>query len=152
MKEVKSLDYVCFWKAYQRAKAQGYDEALLRNHRGELVEGSRSNIFFLKDNKLCTPSLASGCLKGITRSVVIKIARRMRIEVQERTITPQELLNAREAFLTNSLIEVMPLTSIKGRSVGNGKAGALTLRILKEYRRWISKFSVILSEAKDLSV
>ena len=139
LKEVKSLDYVPFLQAYRWAKARGYDETLLLNHRGEVVEGSRSNIFFLKDGKLCTPALASGCLKGITRGAVIKIAQQMGIKVKQVRTVPQEFLNAREAFLTNSLIEVMPLTSIEGRSVGNGKAGPVTLRILKEYRSVVSK-------------
>jgi len=142
MKDVKSLNYIFFLKAYQRAKTQGYDEALLLNRRGELVEGSRSNIFFLKDDKLYTPALASGCLRGITRGLVIKIARQMNIEVKQAITTPQELLNVDEAFLTNSLIEAMPLTSVEGKPVGNGKAGPVTLKILREYRRIVSKFFV----------
>ncbi len=142
MKDVKSLNYIFFLKAYQRAKTQGYDEALLLNHRGELVEGSRSNIFFLKDGKLCTPALASGCLKGVTRGIVIKIAQRMKMKTKQVIAAPQELLNAKEAFLTNSLIEVMPLTAIEGRLVGDGKAGSVTLKILREYWWIVSKFLV----------
>ena len=146
LKAVKSLDYVSFLRAYQRAKTQGYDEALLLNHRGELVEGSRSNVFFLKDGKLCTPALASGCLQGITRGRVIKIARQMKIQVKQVRTTPQALFNVDEAFLTNSLIEAMPLTAIEGRLVGNGRAGPVTLKILREYRRWVSKSSVRMME------
>lgn len=135
MKNVKSLNYVSFLKVYQRAKAQGYDEALLLNRRGELVEAIRGNIFFIKDGTLYTPALASGCLKGITRRLVLKIARRMKIKTKEMTVMPRDLLNADEAFLTNSLIELMPLTTIDGKPVGKGKAGVVTLRILREYRQ-----------------
>lgn len=142
MKNAKSLNYVSFLKAYQRARAKGYDEALLLNHRGELVEASRSNIFFLKNGRLYTPALASGCLKGITRDTVIKIARQMKLNLKQRSITPQELLNAKEAFLTNSLIELMPLTFVDRKPVSNGKAGPVTLKILREYRRSVSKFFV----------
>ena len=123
---------IFFLKAYQRAGTQGYDEALLLNHRGELVEGSRSNIFFLKDGTWCTPALASGCLKGVTRGVVLKIAQRMKMKTKQVIVTPQDFLNADEIFLTNSLIELMPLTSVDGKPVGNGKSGPVTLKILIE--------------------
>ncbi|HLD69786.1 MAG TPA: aminotransferase class IV [Candidatus Omnitrophota bacterium] len=142
MKDVKSLNYVSFLKAYERAKAQGYDEVLLLNHRGELVEASRSNVFFLKDGTLCTPALASGCLEGITRGLVLKIAQRMKMKTKQMTVVPQYLLNAQEVFLTNSLIELMPLTSIDGKLVADGKAGPVTLKILREYRRLAAMRSI----------
>ena len=139
---IKSIRYDFFLKAYQRARLHGYDEALLFNRRGELVEGSRSNIFFVTDKVLCTPPLRSGCLAGITRQLVIKIAGEMGIEIKQRKVTLFDILEAREVFLTNSLLEVMPLTSIEGKDLNGGKAGKLTLQILKEYRIGLSRLPV----------
>ncbi len=137
LKGIKSIRYAAFLKAYQRAKLAGYEEALLLNHRGELVEGSRSNVFFVTDKVLCTPALASGCLAGITRRLVIEIAREMGIKVSQCKATLEDVLKAQESFLTNSLLEVMPLTSIQGKDLNGGNPGRLTLKILQQYRRLV---------------
>lgn len=135
---IKSIDYTAFLRMYRQARSRGCDEGLLLNDRGELVEGSRSNIFFLTKSTLCTPALTSGCLKGITRGFVIRIAREIGLKVAPVRASVEDLLNADEAFLTNSLIEVMPLTAIDGKLVGNGKAEHKTLKILRKYRRLVS--------------
>jgi branched-chain amino acid aminotransferase len=120
---VKSLDYKMFADAYACARAQGFDEALLLNRRGNIFEASRANIFWIKDKALYTPPLSSGCLNGITRQQVIKQARNLKISVKERNLTPEILKRADVAFLTNSLIGIKPIdiTEIKIAS----KAGKL---------------------------
>ena len=135
---IKSLDYFSLLKAYQRARRQGNDEALLLNSHGKIAEASRANIFWIKDQELLTPSLECGCLNGITRQTVIGLARKMGIKVRMVQASPAELLEADEAFLTNSVMEVMPLTEIKGKTIGKGMAGALTRKILAGYRRLIA--------------
>ena len=131
---VKSLDCLFLWQAYAEAKSKGYDEALILNAKGYLAEASRSNIFFVVKAELWTPALACGCLRGITRKVVITIARRMGMKVRTIPIKPEALGYAQEAFLTNSLLEIMPLTSVNGRRIGSGWAGPVTLQILRRYR------------------
>jgi branched-subunit amino acid aminotransferase/4-amino-4-deoxychorismate lyase len=134
---IKSANYLPMLLAYRQAKAQGYDEALLLNTQGFLSEASRSNIFFVKDNCLITPSSDCGCLPGITRDTVLSIAAREKIQCLEAKVSPEELKKADEAFLTNSLVEVMPLVAADGRPILKGKPGKITELILKRYRSLI---------------
>lgn len=132
---IKSIDYLPFLLAYQKAKAEGYDEALLLNRQGFLAEGSRSNLFLVKDGVILTPALRCGCLKGITRQEVYQLSKTMHLKFKETFIRPEDLFNAQEAFLTNSLIEIMPLTRAEDRRIGSGKMGAMTAQLLSGYRQ-----------------
>lgn len=131
---IKSANYLPMLLVYRQAKAKGYDEALLLNTQGFLSETSRANIFFIKDNCLITPSLDCGCLPGITRDTVLSIAAKEKIQCLEAKVSPEELKKADEAFLTNSLIEVMPLVAVDDKSILAGKPGNITELILKRYR------------------
>ena len=106
---VKSLDYALFAQAYAKAKAQGFDEALLLNRKGYIFEASRANIFWVKNKVLFTPPVSSGCLNGITRQQVIKQARSLKISVKEKNLTSEILKQADAAFLTNSLTGIKPI-------------------------------------------
>ena len=136
---IKSLDYHSFRRALQKAQENGFDEALLLNRKGYWVEGSLSNIFFWKGRKLYTPKLSCGCLDGVTRRIVIQIAQRLNIPVKQVRAEREELFSADEAFLTNSLMGIMPLTRVQGRKIGNGRCGGTTIKLIKEYRRLIQK-------------
>ena len=115
---IKSIQYSPFRKAFLEAKAKGYDEAILLNQNNEIVEGSRTNIFFIKDNQLFTPALTTGCLEGITRRYVMQCAKKLRFSCREVHATLGELLEADEVFLTNSIIEIVPLGFINGQKIG----------------------------------
>ncbi|MDE2027935.1 MAG: aminotransferase class IV [Candidatus Omnitrophica bacterium] len=110
MANVKSLDYALFADAYAKARAQGFDEALLLNAKGHIFEASRANIFWLKQGVLYTPPLSSGCLNGITRQQVIRQARLLKVSVHEKHLTPAMLKAADAAFLTNSLIGLQSIS------------------------------------------
>jgi len=131
---LKSIDYGFYHDAYEKALQKGCDEALIVNRKEKLVEGSRTNIFFFKENVLCTPKLASGCLEGVTRQAVIRIAKGQGIKVKEGDCGLQDLLDADEAFLTNSIMEMMPLAYVDGKRIGSSKH-TLTRRILRLYRK-----------------
>jgi branched-chain amino acid aminotransferase len=131
---IKSANYLPLLLAFRQAKAQGYDEAILLNAQDFLSEASRANIFFIKDNCLITPSLECGCLPGITRDTVLSIAAKEKIQCLEAKVSPEELKKADEAFLTNSLIEVMPLAAVDDSPILKGKPGKITELILKRYR------------------
>ena len=109
---IKSVDYQIFHKAWQQANKNGFDEAVLLNGRGELVEGSRTNLFFVKNNILMTPSIQCGCLRGITRRVVMQRARELKVVCKTVKAKLIQLQNADEAFLTNSILGIMPLTKL----------------------------------------
>ncbi|OGX37184.1 MAG: hypothetical protein A3C36_00960 [Omnitrophica WOR_2 bacterium RIFCSPHIGHO2_02_FULL_52_10] len=130
---IKSLDYLCFRHAYAEALKNGFDEAILLNSRGKIVEGSRTNIFFVKDGILYTPAVSCGCLNGITRRMVMRLARRLGIPCKAVAADARGLLEADEAFVTNALLGVMPLTRVNGRAIGRGAAGPITEKLRKAY-------------------
>ena len=131
---LKSIDYGIFQQALKQAEAWGYDEAILLNKRGELVEGARTNIFLVKDQALYTPPLLSGCLAGITRKIILSLSRDKRIITKELPLYREQLQDSDEAFLTNSILEVMPLTEVDREQIGSGKIGPLTKILSQMYR------------------
>lgn len=110
---IKSLDYQLFADAYKKAKAQGFDDALLLNRNGYIFEASRANIFWVKDGVLHTPPLSSGCLNGIMRQAIIAQAQALKIPFKEKQLNLAQFKQAQSAFLTNSLIGIKPVCTIK---------------------------------------
>lgn len=133
--KIKSLDYGFFLKAYEFALKHHYEEAILLNSEGHIIEGSRSNIFFVKDRKLFTPSLSTGCLNGTTRQAVLKVAKAIGIKTANVESGVLDLQNSDEAFLTNSLVGIMPLTYLQDQKIGDGRPGRLTLKLTKSYKK-----------------
>lgn len=131
--QIKSTNRILYELSYQQARDAGFDEALLLNNRGNITEASRSNIFFVKEQTLCTPVLSSGCLDGITRSVIFDLAKKNNIGVFEGSFTPFDLYKADEAFLTNSLMGIMPLVAIEKNRIGNARTGRITKFFMREY-------------------
>ena len=122
LSRLKSANYLNHVIARGEARSAGADEALLLNERGSLSEGSTSNVFLVIGDELVTPGEESGCLPGITRQTVIEIAPTLGITVMQREVQLEELLQADEAFFTNSLLELMPLSEVDGKPIG-GEAG-----------------------------
>jgi len=137
LSSLKTANYLESILARQQARAAGADEAIHLNEKGLLAEASMSNIFIVTDGILRTPGQENGILLGITRETVLELAPRLGINTLEHDIHLDEVLQAQEAFLTNSLIEVMPLTEVAGKPVGYGKPGALTRRLMADYRRMV---------------
>jgi branched-chain amino acid aminotransferase len=134
LSHLKSANYLNNVLARREAKAEGADEAILLNEQGFLCEGSASNIFLVSKGNLITPSEESGCLPGITRQVVIELASEQGISVSEREVRLEELLQAEESFLTSSLIELVPLAAVNGKSIGRGK---VTGRLMQAYKETV---------------
>ena len=97
------------------------DEALLVDGEGHVTEGATSNLFFVRDNALRTPSLDGPVLPGITRRVVLELAREEGIPVEEGQYTPDEIRHADEVFLTNSTWEIRPVETVDGLSIGDNR-------------------------------
>ena len=125
--------------ARMAAIAAGCDEAILLNEHGYLAEGSTTNIFLASNGELITPSSESGVLPGITREAVLEIARAANIKTLERQVELKELIEAEEAFITNSILELMPLTWFEGKPIGTGKPGQLTKELLAAYRKLVNE-------------
>ena len=139
LSKLKSTCYLENVLAKQEVTAVGADEALILNEQGHLCEGSTTNIFLVHTNTLVTPSIESGALPGITRAIILELAHTTGIKAIERVVKPPELINADEAFLTNSIIEIMPLTLFANNSIGNGKPGTLTRNLMSMYRRLVKE-------------
>jgi len=120
--KMKTANYLSYQLSYLEAKKKGFDEAIILNNRGYITEGSRSNLFFVKNNELFTLALECGCLDGITRRVVFDIAKRCGIKINQGAFTLPDLYAADEAFLTNSLLGVMPLRSVEDNIIGKRKS------------------------------
>ena len=133
LSRLKTTSYLESVLAREEARAAGADEALLLNERGLLAEASMSNIFLVSDGGLKTPGQESGLLPGITRETVLELASQLSINALECDVRRDELFQAQEAFLTNSLIEIMPLTEVNGKPIGSGKPGAVTQRFMLAY-------------------
>jgi branched-chain amino acid aminotransferase len=108
----------------------GFDEAVMLNTSGMVVEASAENIFIVKEEKLITPPTSSGALAGVTRDSVLTLARDRGIQCEIRDIARDELYFADEVFLTGTAAEVKPVGEIDNRTIGNnGKIGKTTKRI-----------------------
>jgi len=139
LSRLKSTCYMENILARMAARAAGCDEAILLNEQGYLAEGSTTNIFLASNGELITPSLESGVLPGITREAVLEIARASNIKILERQVELKELIEAEEAFVTNSILELMPLTWFEGKPIGTGKPGQLTKELLAAYRKLVNQ-------------
>lgn len=139
LSRLKSTCYMENILARMAARAAGCDEAILLNEQGYLAEGSTTNIFLASNEELITPSLESGVLPGITREAVLEIARAANIKTLERQVALKELIEAEEAFITNSILELMPLTWLEGKPIGTDKPGQLTKELLAAYKKLVDE-------------
>ena len=125
-------NYMNSMLALQEALRDGYDEALLLDAEGYVMEGSGENVFIARDGVLYTPDLTSA-LDGITRKTVISIADEIGIPVIEKRITRDEVYIADEAFFTGTAAEVTPIREVDGRAIGSGTRGPITERLQALY-------------------
>ncbi|MBP7055864.1 MAG: aminodeoxychorismate lyase [Candidatus Omnitrophica bacterium] len=140
---IKTMNFLPYILARLEAKEEGFDEAILLNTAGHVAEASTSNLFIVKNNAIITPSLDSGILPGITRNVVVTIARRLKIRLAERRLRPQELGSADEVFLTNSLAEVIPVVKIGSKRIGSGVPGDITKLLHISYQKEVIKSTIL---------
>jgi branched-chain amino acid aminotransferase len=131
---VKSLSLAAHVQAKLTATDHGADEAALCTESGFVGEGTVSNVFCVEDGRLRTPPLSDGILEGITRQVVLDLARRDGLLTEESSVTPESLREADEVFLTSTGMEVVPVTRVDGRPVGSGQPGPVTLALRRRYQ------------------
>jgi len=137
---VKSTSYADHVLAYRHALNAGADEALMFNSQGHLAEGSMSNVFVVKDGVVQTPSLASGCLPGVTRQLVINLCADLDLPVEECQLGVQDIDNADEIFLTSSLREIQAavLLGTEARAT-EAVTGDVTGRLAEAYAEMVRK-------------
>ena len=152
----KTLDYFSRFTALRDAGRRGAGEAIWFNVHNYMQSGSISNVFLVKDGQLCTPPTQgdledqavaektpyprSNVLPGIARKTVIELAAEEKIPLQISPLTINDLLAADECFLTNSIMEVMPVCRIERKALGTGKLGDLTRKLSVLYRNTVKHF------------
>jgi len=133
--QIKSLNYLNNIMAKIEATNSGCEEAVMLNNKGYVTEGTGDNIFIIKDDKVITPPTYVGILKGITRNLVMELARKKKLQIEEGIFTRHDIYNADECFLTGTAAEVIPVVKLDGRIIRDGKPGENTLMLIKEFRK-----------------
>jgi branched-chain amino acid aminotransferase len=134
---VKSLNYLNNIMAKIEGLQAGCVEALMLNIKGEVAECTGDNIFIVKNGVLQTPPKDAGILEGITRNTILELAKELGMPAEEVTLTRHDLFVADECFLTGSAAEVIPVVSIDGRSIASGNVGALTTKLMAEFKKLV---------------
>ena len=138
--QIKSLNFLNNILAKREAVKAGAFDGLMLNAEGHLTECTASNLFFVQAGRLCTPSVDCGILDGITREVVILLAREQRIPVEAGRYTPESLRQAEECFLTNTTMEIMPVREVDGKPIGSGRPGPVTLILRNLFQTSLARF------------
>src|SRR5208282_3710676 len=137
---IKSLNYLNNIMARAEATRAGAQEAVLLNQQGHVAECSGDNIFFLHDEIVYTPPVRAGILEGVTRNVVMQLTReKLRLKVEEQIFTVFELYRAEEVFVTGTGAEIIGVVKIDGRTIGNGKPGPMTTKLIETFHDYTSK-------------
>jgi branched-chain amino acid aminotransferase len=121
--------------AVREANQAGAFEAITLTADGKISDGITCNVWLVQGNRLLTPSFESGILEGITREVVLDLARKAGLEVVEAILDLNEIDKSSELFLTSSTREVVPIVRVAGKPVGDGKPGPVTKQLMEAYRR-----------------
>jgi branched-chain amino acid aminotransferase len=123
---VKSLNYLNHILAKIEATNAGADDAIMLDPTGHIAEATGMNLFLWKQDTLYTPAVHAGLLRGVTRDVILEIAREAGYAVAETLLNRHDLYTADEAFLTGTAAEVAPIRMVDGRTIGAGRAGPVT--------------------------
>jgi branched-chain amino acid aminotransferase len=110
-------------------------EGIMLNWEGYVAEGTISNLFMVRKGVLYTPHLDTGILEGVTRDLVLRLAKRKKVPVREAMLRPKDILSADECFITNTTMEIMPVTAIDKKKIGKGKPGPVTAALHQAYQK-----------------
>ncbi len=124
--------------AMREAYGRGAEEAVMLSYRGEVAEGSQTNVFLVQGRKVKTPTVEVGILAGITRELVLTLAQEEGFEIEECVFVPEEFLRADEVFITSSTREVVPVVRVDEKQIADGRPGPVTLALLQAYRKRVA--------------
>lgn len=143
LRNFKVVNYLDSILARNEAFPKGCFDTVFLNDAGYVCEGSRSNIFMVSGNKLRTPSLDCGALPGVTRKIILEISRYAGLGMQEGKFILDDLKNASEVFITNSLFEVMPVVKVEDKVIDKGVPGVMTKKIHGLYKELVAQETAI---------
>lgn len=138
--DIKSICLLPNVLAKEKASRAGAFEAILARDDGRITEGTTSNVFIVKSGRLCTAPEGNWILSGVTRAVVLKLARREGMTVVEDFFGPEILMSADEVFITNTSIEVMPVVAVDRQPIGDGQPGMVTRRLAKLFKAEVLRY------------
>jgi len=138
--QMKTLNFLNNILAKREALAAGAFDSILLNWEQHLTECTISNLFFVADGRLRTPALECGLLDGITRGIVIRLAGELHIRVEEGHFTVDRLYQADECFLTNTSMEIMPVSMVDTKKIARGKPGLVTLKLRAQFLKARERF------------
>jgi branched-chain amino acid aminotransferase len=137
---IKSLNYLNNILAKVEAIEAGVHEAIMLNTEGNVSECTGDNIFFIRGSRVVTPPVSAGILNGVTRLFVMnEVAPACGLSIEERSCRLEDLFTADEVFLTGTAAEIIGVSSIDGESIGEGKVGPITRRLVEEFRSRVAK-------------
>lgn len=136
VKVLSWLDNV--WNYYEAQQA-GFDEVVLLNERGEVAECTAANIFCVRGGRVATPPLSSGCLSGITRSVLLEIGGSVGVEVKEAVLRPEDLYAADEVFISSTNRSMLGVTEINGHQIASAP-GPVTLKMENAFGEYVKRY------------
>jgi len=132
---IKSNNLMNSALAMQEALRTDAVEGVMRNYRGELSECTTSNLFIVKNGVALTPPLEAGLLPGITREFLFDVGKEVGVDVREQVMRDDDLFGADEAFLTSTTREAVPIVTVNDRTIGSGRPGPVTWKLLNQFRR-----------------
>lgn len=132
--QVKSLNYLNNVMAKIEALQAGAMEGIMLNEQGFVAECTGDNIFIVRDGTIFTPPVADGALDGITRNVILELCEQLGVPFVEKTMTRYDLYVADECFLTGTAAEVIPVVALDQRSIGDGKPGEISKKMISAFR------------------
>jgi len=135
--QVKSLNYLNNVLAKIEALDNNVHEAIMYNHEGYVAEATVDNVFIVRDGVICTPPIEAGALEGITRKLIIRLAKEENLEVVEKNLTRYDLYICNELFLTGTAAEVIGVVEIDKRTIGDGKPGPITKRLREKFFEYV---------------
>jgi len=145
--QVKALNFLNNILAKREAIAADAFESVLLNWEHHLTECTISNLFFVVDGQLRTPALECGLLDGITRGIVIRLAGELKISIEEGHFTVDQLYRADECFLTNTSMEIMPVSIVDTKRIARGKPGPVTLKLRARFLESRERFGEPISSS-----
>jgi len=131
--QLKSTSYLTRMLAREEAKKRKATESLLLDRAGFITEGASSNIFIVKNGKLCTPPLTGALLPGTRRQVVCELAQKLKIPLIQKQLTPKNLFEADEIFITSSLKDILPIAKVENKKIGLTCPGSITQKLSGAY-------------------
>ena len=135
----KTANYLDALLARREARSAGADEALMLDEAGNVAECTTANVFAVRDDVVLTPPLGAPILPGVTRAVVLELCQRLSIKTRQEPCAPDLLRGASEVFITNSVLELAPVTTLDGKPVGTGAPGAVSLGLREAYREQVRR-------------